>query len=422
MDVLFISVGGTPEPIVADMEENNQDLTYFIVSKSGGLDKSSRPVVDGEYKDWQGVKKPNIVETLGLDVGDYKVIEVEADDPYKAFEVIYPIILKHMEAKDNVAVNYTGGTTSMTSALFSAAAEFSKVKFRITTARRQNLIKVEDGLERIKKFSTNKIYIERQLNICHSLLEQRNFNAAHEILRKLSNGFDMEEEDFEDLFYLTLGLEHWDKFEYEAASKSLQLVRHIESFKPYHSVVSQLVSIIKWAEEWTEESKGNPTHSGFILVYDLLRNAERKAELKLFDDAVARIYRALEMYEQFCLFTHRPAGYDTKNIVLERLPEEIQTHYEHLGESFELSLVQGYDLLTHLDHPVGQVWKKYRSKLMNKLKIRNNSYLAHGFSPVNEADFNELKIQVWEFVNECDNQMKFKQPFEKYKQLPNKFL
>lgn len=419
MNVLFTTIGGSPAPIITHIRRNRPDFIYFIVSNSVDGNESSRPVVDGEYE-FQGEKQVNIVDATGIGANIYEIIEVEVDRPFNLYETLYPVIMKHVEAKDNVIVDYTGGTKSMSAGLFSAAAEFPEVSFVITTGRRQNLIKVEDGMERLKNLPKNKIYIDRQLKISNGLIRERNYHAAFQTLVNLSNEMYVDKENFDDIYYLTLGFDRWDKFEYEKAAQYLNSVRHIEQIKSYSSTVNRLVSIVNWAEGWEVGTRGNPTHDGYILVYDLLRNAERKAHLGLYDDAVARVYRALEMYEQLCLMTTKP-GFKTSSIHIDELPESIRSDYKTQKQPMKISLVAGYNLLAKLNHPVGQVWEKNSKKLLNVLSIRNNSYLAHGFNPVTKSEFEEMKQVVWSFIEACDQAMKFRNNLIAYRQLPDHF-
>ena len=70
--------------------------------------------------------------------------------------------------------------------------------------------------------------------------------------------------------------------------------------------------------------------SGYEKVGDLLRNAERRAAQSRFDDAVARLYRALELFAQLrlrkILSREGPNGEEMGQgfkLPLEGLPEEL---------------------------------------------------------------------------------------------------
>ena len=62
------------------------------------------------------------------------------------------------------------------------------------------------------------------------------------------------------------------------------------------------------------------------MVHDILRNAERRLEKKEYDDAVGRIYRALELIAQICLLYKYPPIF-TSDVKVDKLPIEIQEKY-----------------------------------------------------------------------------------------------
>lgn len=65
----------------------------------------------------------------------------------------------------------------------------------------------------------------------------------------------------------------------------------------------------------------------------------------------------------------------------------------------------------------------YREKEMNDLlkkalKVRNYSYLAHGFEPVKRSDYAEMEKAVLDFISACDKEAGLPDPFINYRQLP----
>jgi CRISPR-associated protein (TIGR02710 family) len=124
---------------------------------------------------------------------------------------------------------------------------------------------------------------------------------------------------------------------------------------------------------------------GFETVEDLLNNAERCAYQERFDDAVGRLYRAMELAAQLALKLHHQL--ETGAIDLEKLPESLRGRYalkqEQLGgTALKLGLRASYDLLAELRDPVGICWTDRRQKLLDALNTRNNSLFAHGFRSI----------------------------------------
>jgi CRISPR-associated protein (TIGR02710 family) len=165
-----------------------------------------------------------------------------------------------------------------------------------------------------------------------------------------------------------------------------------------------------------------PPGPGFLLAYDLLLNAERRASQGHYDDAIARIYRALEMYGQFCLRTANPR-LTSENLNVELLPEIHRKYYETKRDPrtgvVQIGLKDNYETLCFINHPIAPIWDKWRNKLIDKaLTKRNYSYLAHGMKPLSKMDYLEVKEVTWNFIMQCDEAMEFKQGLKDAKQLP----
>ncbi|WP_165820762.1 TIGR02710 family CRISPR-associated CARF protein [Pueribacillus theae] len=422
--VLFVTVGGSDKPIVKSINKHKPDYVYFLATEDVGSQSGSRKTVDGEglvCQDYSDEKRYSIVTQTDLEEKQYEITIVESDNPYSIYSRFIQLISRHIEKRDRVIADYTGGTKSMSAGLVLAAVEFPECELSIVTGNRVDLIKVKSGMERIKKLPRNAVYIQRQFHLCESLITQRNYDSAHKVLDNLSVDEYIEEQSFSRLYYLTKAFDDWDKFNYHAAAEKIDMYKKDELITPFNVLVKKLVKTVEWFENWSPQQKRNPPGSGFLLVYDLLTNAERKASHQLYDDAISRLYRAVEMYEQFCLMTSE-LRLNTSDLDVERLPKDLRTYYEIKSDEREkkvkISLKEGYDLLKNLDHPVGKVWGNWEKKILDILQKRNHSYLAHGNKPLLKVDYLEMKKIVWDFINECDQSMKFKEGLKEYEQLP----
>ncbi|MCZ7627156.1 MAG: TIGR02710 family CRISPR-associated CARF protein [Candidatus Methylomirabilis sp.] len=120
-------------------------------------------------------------------------------------------------------------------------------------------------------------------------------------------------------------------------------------------------------------------------LWDLWRNAERRAAQGRYDDAVARIYRLLEWTAQWLLRSR--GGIETSNLRPESIPDGVRTTKNHRGE-YQAGLLAAWDLVAHhLDTEAVRWVQAERGCLQHHIKMRNDSILAHGDSPVTQDDW-----------------------------------
>jgi CRISPR-associated protein (TIGR02710 family) len=127
-------------------------------------------------------------------------------------------------------------------------------------------------------------------------------------------------------------------------------------------------------------------------VLDLLANAKRRKDEGRFDDAVARLYRAIEAIAQVALKEGHGVE-STEYVPLERVPEPLRTTWATRANEgiVALGLQDAYALLAALTDAVG---KKFQDAGLNGTKsplvARNRSILAHGFERVSDTVFDKL--------------------------------
>ena len=121
-----------------------------------------------------------------------------------------------------------------------------------------------------------------------------------------------------------------------------------------------------------------------------------------FDDAVARLYRSLELIAQIQLY--KKYGIDTSNVdinILEKNniePKFIKMLKNQKGKNKKISLRQDYKLLFYYDDELGKFYEKNERKMRGLLDYRNNSILAHGLVSLDDKKFSKLNNKVFEFA------------------------
>ena len=121
-------------------------------------------------------------------------------------------------------------------------------------------------------------------------------------------------------------------------------------------------------------------------LFDLWRNAERRATQGRYDDAAARVYRLLEWSAQWLLRSR--CGIDTGDVPPDRVPPGMALAPGDKGR-IQVGLMAAWELLAHHqpDSPAGAFFRAERNALLDWLRMRNQSILAHGFQAVADSDW-----------------------------------
>ncbi len=427
MKVLLSTVGGSDRPIVTSIKKNEPDYVIFFCSAPTINRPGSCTMIDGEgkvCKDTEtGKHRESIVKQTNLTKNEYSIVPVDTDDPYDTYEKALQFIEKFVEEGYEVIVDYTGGTVSMVAGLGAAGIEHPECKLNVVTGMRQDLMRVKDGMERIKRIPVNKAFIRRGLNVWKENFSKSNYTAALQTLDQLQQyGFvDEHEDELNKYYYLTKGFQAWDRFDYRGAAQYFDPYKHDPHISVYNEMVKKLANYEEFIKKWSPDNKKNPPGPGFLLVYDVIYNAMRKGRRGLYDDATARFYRAIEMYAQFSLMTSKERMLSS-DIKLDKIPENYHDDYSKFKDNkgrIKLGLVDTYELLDILGHPISATWKEWKNRILNIIEIRNKSFLAHGFDPVDEHSYKLVEDTALQFIRECDESLGFSQGIDTYKDFPS---
>lgn len=410
--VLIITVGSSDEPVVQAIKFYKPDFIYFICS-GGKPETASERTVDGEGKVCirkrekkcpkckEVIEKeeayPNILNQSEYQ-GEYK--KVILDDPDN-FEEVYAKtkgVLEEAKKEDaEIICDFTGGTKTMSAVLTILSAFNFETKPSLSKGERVNITKIEgDSVPVIENINISRI--DFMMRIVDSLIEKYlYFPACHILSQLLTCGFEgefqkkiLKKYNLCNAFYL------WDNFEYEKAFKILK--NYAEEYKQQFEYLLCLT--------------GKKKSSGYEPVFDLIENANRQAINGFYDNAVARIYRCIELFAQIRLKTKYDIN--TSNLELNKVKnkEKWEKKKNEKGE-IKIGLIEDYELLLELEDEVGKVYKDKKGKLMEKLEVRNFSKLAHGDKPVTEDKWKEFYGFVTEFIENCCEKLKIKISYPK---------
>ncbi len=401
--ILILSVGGSAEPIINAIKKDKSDYVYFLCSAGpkgseitidgfgdpcGDKRRTKCPACDHEF--YLGNPKGKaIVFQAGLTSSQYDVLTVEdPDDLDECYEKLLKLadMIETQHGKNcRIIANYTGGTKTMSVTMALVGLLTEKWDLSINIGPRPDLIKVKSGdvPVRIDKW---RVFCQTQIESVRKSIRNFDYAFAHYLIT------EMLQHSLDKTFRIKLlaaaqlcqAFDLWDKFEHD---KALAL---LESYGAYFSQhIITLKQILKKQRKVC----------GYEMVGDLLNNATRKAHRRYYDDAVGRIYRATELFAQIRL--KKQYRYDTSNILLTDLPENLQKQYiSRVKEKNKLilGLQEDYELLSKLKDHVGQKYFQQKKEIKDALSYRNNSISAHGLKPLDEDDYRYVKNTLQGFI------------------------
>lgn len=132
-----------------------------------------------------------------------------------------------------------------------------------------------------------------------------------------------------------------------------------------------------------------------------------KTDENKFDDAVARLYRSLELIAQIRL--SKEYGIDSSNIDIDVLRQNnVDEDYLseiNISDEIKFGLTADYELLAKLNDELGDFYLENKNQIRNILKFRNNSILAHGFDSCSKKEYDEFSGIVLKAANLLHNDM-----------------
>ncbi len=391
---VLISVGGAPAPLIESLNRAQPD--YVIAFASPQTKEQIAGILDRlEFKP-KGID--NIItpsaETL--------------DDCYKA-------IMDHLPQKldtwgishHELIVDYTGGTKSMAASLVLATIELGCNYSYVGGVERDKagVGVVIDGKEQmwyIQNPWTELAVVERKrVNL---LFSKARYSTAHEMLEDICNKVpEMDRPLYEQWAKIVYGYELWDRFQHKQALTELERgLRGLAPAATNDQILQPQIKEIRSNVDFLSKLK-ETQWKGFLLVYDLVANADRRAQLEgKYDDAVARLYRAMEKAAHVQLADKYEIN--NSNVSLDKIPDSIKRNflnkYSDSKGTIKLPLYASYQLLNALGDTLGVSFlRSHDNGLKKLLSARNESILAHGDTPVTKDTYINMLMIVKSFMD-----------------------
>ena len=390
--ILICTVGGSHQPIVSAINDQCPDYVTFICTgkdPATGRPGSSIQItgVGNCIKAGFGDDKPtlpNIPAQTGLSADRIDVCCTLSDDLDQIYldcdNAITDVLRRFPDA--NIIADYTGGTKSMSAGLVMAALEHQDVTLQLVTGSRSDLIKVHDGSQYAVHANSEQIRFERLIAPYRQAWSRYAYSEAEAGLRQLDAPRSHElRGQFSKFRDLSRAFADWDNFNHQSALTALQRYAPglSANLKVYLAIALRL-------------NDQNPAKREAAQLFDLYLNARRRAAQGRYDDAIARVYRLLEWTAQWLLKTQ--CNIETANVDPTAIPEGMGLTKNRDGQ-YQAGLFVAWQLVNlKTTGEAASFIQREEKNLLNHLKIRNKSILAHGFEPVKDSDWQTIHAWV----------------------------
>ena len=381
---ILISVGGSPKPIIVSLNKHQPEYICFFVSEStkDSTEKEILPNLDFQPRHWRWIITPS---PEGL------------SECYKEITDKLPSILQEWGINsDELVVDYTGGTKTMSVAVTLATIEGSSTYSYVGGMERSKdgVGVVVDGKEKMWFLDNpwDEIALMDQKKAC-ILFNKARYASASEVFSKIEEKVSENYKPFfKALKDMATGYDLWDRFKHNEARNRLYSCRDIiKTYSISDRKVDSLVKALIQNIDFLDKLKDNEE----LKYYDLIANARRRTELEnKYDDAVARLYRAIEAMAHYRLqSSHQINSADVKE---EKIPESIRAEYitkyrDDKDNKIKLGMYASYLLLEKLGDQLGEsFFEFYEKDIRGLLDIRNSSILAHGYVSVKAETYERL--------------------------------
>lgn len=318
-----------------------------------------------------------LIERSGLDEDHTESIVLDGpndiNEVFRQTSLVIQRMTQDGASPENIAINYTSGTKVMGAGVVLAALYNRVRELRYITG----ISAAQPGSRhRILTTHPSAIFGYRDLIAARGMALVLRFRSALDVIEEVDAELLTPEDQTlgQQLQQLITAYGYWDEFQ-SAKFVPLYNCADLEHarLKPFRLDPGQLEAIEKLGAEMETGSFGPG------LIVDIYNNAVRRWMVGRTDDAIARLYRAMEMLAQWILM--KEFEIDTNNIQTRKIPPRDRVAFEALRSIEDgvvrVGLRKAYELLSILEHDVGVKFKNDPA-LREFLKVRGETILAHG--------------------------------------------
>lgn len=359
------SIKSVAGAITFSIQNHNPAKVFFIATKESA--KSTLPII---------LSKIHSTE--------HDVIEIGDPDNIRA--IYEELKSKFLEIKNNyrpVVVDYTSGTKAMTGSLAILSAIFEADTLSYVGGKRKGGI-VMGGTEELQVVRPIFVVCEKRIREAIKFFNECRFPTTLSIINAIRK-MTADKSILDKIAIMrkaTLTYSAWDRFNHCAAFSALKSLKETK-FDGNKRFLGRLLN----------DNEKEP-----YLIADLINNAKRRGNIeRKFDDAVARLYRTVELMAQYRL--RKEHEVDSSDLDAKSIPAFLREKWnvQKPEEKIKISLERAYELLAAKGDDVGKAFvedKEFRG-LLSK---RNLSILAHGLEPMKEETYQRLLSKTLDYA------------------------
>jgi len=313
--------------------------------------------------------------------------------------------------QDEIIVDFTGGTKSMSSALVLGTITYTRCFSYIGGKERNKdgIGVVVDGKEKTLTLRNpwDELAVEEKKKAL-LLFNAGRYMAAKEAIQAALDKVSAKEKPFlRTIQRLIEAYYFWDAFKYENAKRELDRVKSelsgcISLLPDDHKLISLLEKVKENGSFLEQILKNGGFSSEEFELLDLLANAKRRGQVEnRYDDAIVRIYRAIEKRGQIELKRY---GLDASDIDEQKLPEnirkEIKSKYLSGDKNrIKVPLYAAFQIIRAKEAEAGQrsighkFFDDYENLIKPILDFRNSSIIVHGYNPLDKDKYE----RAWQY-------------------------
>lgn len=320
-----------------------------------------------------------------LDYSEF--IEIPEIDSFKRYFTEIKSKIHELEDDYKIIIDYTSGTKTMTmSAAFASMLYHKKLVF-VTGEREDGIVK--KGTEELNSQNLYLVYDELMISKIKELFNSNRFDSGKVLLDDIV-GANEEKEIFTKLFD---SYSAFDNVDYVSAKENFDVKlfkKHFPELEKDFEKNAKALNILNVKDHGLK---------CYYVLASMLNNARRRSEEHKYDDAIARLYRSLELIAQIKL---KEYNVNTSDVNIDDLKDNLDSDYLSDLEStrdknsgkIKIGLTQDYILLNQLNDDLGSFYTENEKLIQNSLKFRNQSILAHGLDSQNEEQYSEFRSVV----------------------------